>query len=93
MVSSPLQLSFLLRGSEAGVHVFTTRRRAFEVGMASFALGHEAGGRATNIFGGTVAATHLLRVDDFLAQSAWLLTAGTEGNDVETHGLCEAWYG
>lgn len=92
MVSRPLQLSLLLGRSETGANVSATRSRAFEVGMANFTLGHEPGGGATDIFGRAVTAAHVVRVDNFLAQSAWLLTTRTEGNDVETHCAQRTWH-
>lgn len=93
VVSGPLQLCFLLGVGERGLSVLTARRRALKVGMADFALGHEPSGRAADILGRAVTATDLIRVDDFLAQSAWLLTARTERNNMETHCDVETWHG
>ena len=93
MISGPMQLCFLLGGSEDGASISTTRSRAFEVGIVDFALGHQPGGRATNILGRTVAATHLVRIDDFFTQSARLFTARTDRDYVETHGLIETFNG
>lgn len=93
MVSGALYLCFLLGGGEGGSSVPTARGRALKVGMTDFALGHEPSGRAADVLGRTVTATDLIRVDDFLAQAAWLLTARTERNDVEAHCDVETWHG
>ena len=93
MVSGPLEACLLLGGGEDSRRTPTARGRALKVGMADFTLGHESGGRAANVFGRAVAATDLVRVDDFFAQSTWLLTTRAERDYVKTHCCVETWHG